>query len=195
MLDRLVHGRLWIPVLGFALIGIVFMQVSMLKLNAGIGQNVARSAVLERENASLRTELSRLGVGPKVQNAAVADGMVVPAEGRYRVLNVGDGAARRAAAVMTSPAEPVKWGSTIPAALQAPTVAGPAAAQTSPTVATPQPQTAAPVSHSAQSTAAASPVTSAPATQVTQAGPATQAPPTGGTGGISPGAASAGAQG
>jgi hypothetical protein len=129
-----------------ALIGIVFMQVSMLKLNAGIGENVKRSVTLERENAQLRGELARLGVGARVQDSAAAKGMVVPSSGDYRVLSAGDGgSARRAVAQMTAPGTPVAWGSTLPAAASPTVVATPAsttgvtAAQT-PTATTPASQ-------------------------------------------------------
>ena len=42
-LDRLIRGRAWIAVIAVALIGIVAMQVHMLKLNAGIGRAVEKA--------------------------------------------------------------------------------------------------------------------------------------------------------
>ena len=39
-MDRLVRSRAWVVIIGFGLIGIVAMQVSMLKLNTGIGRAV-----------------------------------------------------------------------------------------------------------------------------------------------------------
>lgn len=77
----LVRGRGWIPVLGTLLIGIVAMQVSLLKLNAGIGRAVERSAALDRTNGELRAEVSRLGAGERIQQQAAALGMVLPAAG------------------------------------------------------------------------------------------------------------------
>src|SRR5205085_660663 len=38
LIDRLVRGRAWIPVLGVMLAGIVAMQVAVLKLGAGVGR-------------------------------------------------------------------------------------------------------------------------------------------------------------
>src|SRR3954447_13666847 len=38
VLDRLLRGRAWIPLVAVGLLGIVFMQVSLLKLNAGISR-------------------------------------------------------------------------------------------------------------------------------------------------------------
>jgi cell division protein FtsL len=80
-LDRLIRGRLWIPLVAVGLMGIVFMQVSMLKLNAGIGRAVQSSATLERQNSSLRAEVSRLESGSRIAGAAHDLGMVVPADG------------------------------------------------------------------------------------------------------------------
>src|SRR5919197_6502292 len=40
VLDRLVRGRPWIALVAIGLMGIVFMQVSLLKLNAGISRAV-----------------------------------------------------------------------------------------------------------------------------------------------------------
>src|SRR5689334_10730035 len=40
LLDRIVRGRAWIPLLGVLLAGIVAMQVEVLKLNAGIGRSL-----------------------------------------------------------------------------------------------------------------------------------------------------------
>ena len=108
LIDRLIRGRLWIPTLCLLLMGIVFMQVSMLSLNAGIGSAVKQSSALERQNAALRAELSRLVISNSVTDNAAALGMVVPAPGAYHVLNSGDGdAARRAANALTDPIAPV----------------------------------------------------------------------------------------
>src|SRR4051794_426802 len=40
LLDRLIRGRAWIVLIGVLLMGIVVMQVSLLKLNTGIGRAV-----------------------------------------------------------------------------------------------------------------------------------------------------------
>jgi hypothetical protein len=81
LLDRLIRGRLWIPLVAVGLMGIVFMQVSMLKLNAGIGRAVQSSSTLERQNAQLRADVSRLESGGRIVGAAHELGMVVPADG------------------------------------------------------------------------------------------------------------------
>lgn len=81
VVDTLVRGRWWIGCVGFLLIGIVAMQVSLLKLNAGIGASVQRSALLERANGELRASVSRLGARERVQAEAERIGLVMPAAG------------------------------------------------------------------------------------------------------------------
>jgi len=86
LVDRLVRGRVWIPLIGFLLIGIVAMQVSMLKLNAGIGSAVEKTSMLERTNGELRTSLAELENGERIQSAAGKLGMVMPAPDQVRYL-------------------------------------------------------------------------------------------------------------
>ena len=85
-LDRLLTGRAWIALLAFALIGIVFMQVSLLKLNAGIGRSVERAELLDRQNADLRAAVSRLGSDDRLQEEAAALGLVAPPAGSVTFL-------------------------------------------------------------------------------------------------------------
>ena len=59
-LDRLLRGQGWIVLIGIALMGIVAMQVSLLKMNAGIGASIEQAGELERANADLRSEVSKL---------------------------------------------------------------------------------------------------------------------------------------
>jgi hypothetical protein len=81
VVDRLLRGRSWIAVIGTLLIGLVAMQVSMLKINAGIGRAVERSADLERSNGELRATVSRLSSGERIQERAGRLGLVMPAAG------------------------------------------------------------------------------------------------------------------
>ena len=53
VIDRLLRGRAWICLVGVALMGIVAMQVSLLKLNSGISRAVETSATLERQNSGM----------------------------------------------------------------------------------------------------------------------------------------------
>ena len=75
LLDRLIRGRLWIGLVAFALIGIVTLQLVLLKLNAGIGRALEREALLQRENAALSIENSELAAGEQVESQAEHAGM------------------------------------------------------------------------------------------------------------------------
>src|SRR4051794_16229214 len=81
IVDSLLRSRGWIVVVALLLGGIVAMQVSLLKLNAGISRAVQASATLERQNADMQDTIARLSSGDRVRAAAVADGMVAPPAG------------------------------------------------------------------------------------------------------------------
>lgn len=104
LLDRLLRGRLWIALLTVALVGIVFLQISLLKLNTGIARAVQTTQTLERQNTALKFDLSRLGGGERVQDSAAAMGFVAPAVNRPRFLDAGKASAERAAANIAAPA-------------------------------------------------------------------------------------------
>jgi cell division protein FtsL len=91
LVHRLVRGQGWIVLLGFLLMGIVAMQVSLLKLNAGIGRDVERAASLQRRNGELRAEVSRLSSGERIQAKAAELGMVMPPAGAVTYLRGGRG--------------------------------------------------------------------------------------------------------
>jgi hypothetical protein len=75
LLDRLIWGRTWIAFVAFALIGIVTMQLGLLKLNGGIGRALEHEALLQRENAALSIEDSELAADSPVQSRAARIGM------------------------------------------------------------------------------------------------------------------------
>ncbi|TMM05815.1 MAG: hypothetical protein E6G10_01845 [Actinobacteria bacterium] len=91
------------------LLEIVFMQVSLLKLNAGIGRSVERAAILDRENAELRGVVSELGSDDRLQTEAARMGLVVPPAGAVTFLGRhgkrmgGDGATALATGTATGP--------------------------------------------------------------------------------------------
>jgi hypothetical protein len=85
-LDRLLTGRTWIALVAAGLIGLVFMQVSLLKLNASMGSAVERSAVLERENAVYRAKVSQLESNDRIQQKAAELSLVLPPAGEVRFL-------------------------------------------------------------------------------------------------------------
>ncbi len=71
------------------LIGLVLMQVSLLKVNAGMGSDVERSAALSRGNALLQAEVSKLESNDRIQQLAIRAGMVLPTSDNVRYLGAG----------------------------------------------------------------------------------------------------------
>jgi hypothetical protein len=100
-LDRLIRGRSWIALIAFALIGIVALQLMLLKLNAGIGRSLERESSLQRQNAALSIESSELAAGNRVETRAAALGMqLVPVSSlRFLTANPRADAARAASAL------------------------------------------------------------------------------------------------
>jgi len=144
LLDRLMRGPAWIVVIGVLLMGLVATQVSLLRLNAGIGRAVQASSTLQRQNAALRDSVSRLGTVDRIQARAARLGMVMPApkDVRYRAARRVD--PRLALLAMRAPEA-------------APQVAAvPAAPPPATTAAVPQP-TAAPTPPAQSTTVAAAP--------------------------------------
>lgn len=84
LLDRLIRGRGWIGLVAFALIGIVAMQLWIVKLGVGIGRALEHEAFLQRENAALSVQDARLSAGERVEALASARGMVAVAPGSVR---------------------------------------------------------------------------------------------------------------
>ncbi len=98
VLDRLVRGQGWIALLGVLLIGLVGLNVSLLKINAGNGREAEVARDLRIQNAKLRGTVSRLASTERLQAAAEQMGLVMPAPQMVNYLTAhprGDG--RRAA--------------------------------------------------------------------------------------------------
>lgn len=106
LLNRVIHGRLWIGLLAFALIGIVAMQLVVLKLNTGIGDKLQREASLQRENAELGIENSEYSAESRIAPLAAATGMTFAPAGtvHYVVANPDD--LSRAASALSSSSQP-----------------------------------------------------------------------------------------
>ena len=103
-LDTLLRSRAWIWLLGIGLGGIVAMQVSLLKMNAGIGQAVQAGAALQHDNAKLEEQVAELSSGARVSGAAADMGLVAPDAGSVGYLDVRPGLdPLRAAQNMTAP--------------------------------------------------------------------------------------------
>ncbi len=122
LLDRLIRGRLWIPLLGVLLAGIVAMQVEVLKLNAGIGRSLQRGAALQSQNQLLRASVSQLTDARRIERLAAAMGMVMPAPTQVRFLAAGTVATERALSSIHAPS-----GATYSAAIHAAAAAAAAA--------------------------------------------------------------------
>jgi hypothetical protein len=78
LLDRIVRGRVWIPLLGILLAGIVATQVEVLRLNAGMGQALRQSSSLSIRNQSLRASVAELSDQTRIERLAARMGMVMP---------------------------------------------------------------------------------------------------------------------
>jgi hypothetical protein len=86
LIDGLLRGRAWIWLIGVLLGGIVAMQVSLLKLNAGISRAVTTASTLERQNAAFEADIAGLSSGERVRDAALAEEMVTPQPGTIEFL-------------------------------------------------------------------------------------------------------------
>jgi hypothetical protein len=78
LVDRAVRGRAWIPMLGVMLVGIVAMQVEVLKLGTSIGRAIERGSALQSRNELLRANVSGLADDQRIERLAAGMGMVMP---------------------------------------------------------------------------------------------------------------------
>ncbi len=131
--------------IAFALIGIVAMQLWVVKLGVGIGRAVEHTQLLQQENSVLSAEDSTLSSGERIERAALAKGMVPasPAALHFDALR-GLLDARLAAAALAKPI---------------PTSTTPSGGEATPTQATPS---------TPETTAAQAPTPSTPETTAAQ---------------------------
>ncbi len=92
LLDRLIRGRIWIGLIGFALMSIVAMQVGMLKLNRGIAADFQRAQTLSRENSLIGAQVSALEASERIRALAAQHGMVPAPAGAVRYLSTSSSA-------------------------------------------------------------------------------------------------------
>ncbi len=199
LLDRIIRGRVWIPLLGVMLAGIVAMQVEVLKLGASMGRSIERGSALQSRNELLRASVASLADDQRIERLAAGMGMVMPAPAAVSFLSPHRADARRAAAKVHAPDS-----STFLAALAAlnaaseptqaaPTVVSPSAAQatipstTATATAPPSSATATAVSSTSALPATTTPTATTPAattpsatTPVAAATPTQTTAPTGG---------------
>jgi cell division protein FtsL len=140
LLDALLRGRGWIPLVAVLLVGIVFFNVDLLRLNRDIAHTADRAAHVRQQNARLRSELARIGSSEAIQEAAAKRGLVLPAPGEVRYVHVNPPIdALRAA---KRPTDPDELASVPPGLQTAPAGSG----QMAPATPTQQPQAAQPQS-------------------------------------------------
>jgi cell division protein FtsL len=178
-LDRLLRGRAWIALLALGLMGIVFIQVSMLRLNAGISRAITSAETLHRQNSTLRADISKLDSSERIGDAAKSFGMIQPAAGSVTYLDARKANGAAAARGIHRPKAPKTATTAAPApaattATAAPTSAPAPAATTAtapPATTTQAVTTPAPTTTQAQATTAPVTTTAAP---VQQAAPVEQ---------------------
>ena len=167
LLDSLLRGRAWIALVGLLLVGIVFFNVDLLRLNRSIAVTSEKSEQVSRENAQLRRELARLGSSERVQKAALQRGLVLPSPGDVRFRDIDKRDDRRALANLkqSGGGEAAGPGSPTPEPTQPQQTAAPPQAVTTPQVpaATPTPPAAPPqVPVTPQTPTAVPPATAVP---------------------------------
>jgi cell division protein FtsL len=130
LVDRMISGRWSIALIAFSLIGIVTLQLGLLKLNVGVGRSLERERTLERENATLGIENAELASPERIRQLATRLGMspVSLTELRFLKAPHDPGAAAGAAARLHAPVHPA--GETAAGTTHASTEAGTEAAST-----------------------------------------------------------------
>jgi hypothetical protein len=115
LLDRVVRGRAWIPILGILLAGIVAMQVEVLKLGAGIGRAIERGTQLQSRNELLRARVASLADDQRIERLAAGMGMMMPAPTAIHFLSLKpSGYVQRAANGIHQP-DPTGFAASLPA--------------------------------------------------------------------------------
>ena len=103
IVDRLLRSRLCIWVIGLMLGGIVFMQVSLLRMNTGITNAVQTQTTLERKNSILQADIAKITAGDRVREAALAENMIPPQAGDTRYLTARESDVSRSLRRMREP--------------------------------------------------------------------------------------------
>ena len=125
-LDRLVRGRAWIAIVAVALLGIVAMQVALLRLGAQIGSETSTVNALVAQNETAQAAIGQLEASHHVGSTAAALGMLYPQPSAETYLQVKARDARLAAHRMTSPSAAAVAAANAHRQIVAPAVATPA---------------------------------------------------------------------
>lgn len=78
LIEGISRGRLWIAVIAALLIGLVFLNVSLLKVNASISSTAIKTKAIEQQNAKLRAKVAHMSSPDRIMRAASNRGMVSP---------------------------------------------------------------------------------------------------------------------
>ena len=73
-------GILWIAISGVLLVGVVFVNVAVLRLNLALDKATQERSKLRGENAALQSELSSQLASPRIQSLARHERGLVPAD-------------------------------------------------------------------------------------------------------------------
>jgi hypothetical protein len=102
LLHRLTRGRLWIGMLTTLLVGIVALNVMELSFGASASSYGRQADILKRENSTLTTRLSTATADHSLQRTAGRDGLIQPAPGSIRYLDLSSKNAAIAAKRLSS---------------------------------------------------------------------------------------------
>jgi hypothetical protein len=156
MVDRLLRGRSWVGLLGVLLIGLVALNVSLLKMNAHAGRKAEVASQLRFKNAELRGRVARLGTADRIQEEGRRLGLIMPEANKLHYLSARPGVDAREALDRLDDAP--YWstddlvsapGAITPTDFPEPSVQAPTAPGTTQVTATPAPTSAAPVASTA----------------------------------------------
>lgn len=193
LLDRLIRGRAWIPVLGVMLAGIVAMQVEVLKLGATMGRAIERGTALQSRNELLRDSVASLQDEQRIVRLASGLGMVMPAPGGIGFLSASSANADKAATDIKAPdaalfSSLLTSNGALAATPTAPTSASSTSTSVAPAASAPGAVSATPATPSTPSTtSSASPSGIVAPGGSTPVGPVTSSPQATGTGATSSG--------
>jgi pilus assembly protein FimV len=187
LIDRLVRSRVWIPVLGVLLAGIVFMQVEILKLGTSLGRSIERTGTLQSQNESLQAGVAALADDQRIERLATGMGMVMPSPSLLTFVPARSQSQLGKALAGIHAPDPVGFASQLAAQVAAAALTAPAttAGQAPATQSTINQATNVPASSGAVSSAGSVAAASGPAATGTTAGGASAtgvAPTTGATG-------------
>jgi cell division protein FtsL len=183
LLDRLLRGRVWVFLIGTLLVGIVFFNVDVLRLNRTIATTTEKATKLKQANARLVLEQARLASSERIQTEAARIGMVLPAPGDVHYLKSHLNRDARHATQRMVPPNPVPPPEATSQNEQTPGTAAPATGVTQTTTTAPTSTTAPTGTTTTPPTTAQQPTTTTTPQTTTSPAPGTSdpVPPSSGT--------------